>query len=165
MPGVHKNKTIAFRPDEWERIIIEEKAVLSGMNKKDFIAKSCIYSNICVVGSKVNIKKILDEIQEMKYSLTEISSSISVGDFPLSAECFMEMSLRYISACSIIIDILDGAAYLFDKKPPHRGSVLEREEHLRQLFESIENPVENGTLIQDGSILGQKKCDGGDETQ
>ena len=165
MTGVHKNKTIAFRPDEWERIIIEEKAVLSGMNKKDFIAKSCIYSNICVVGSKVNIKKILDEIQEMKYSLTEISSSISVGDFPLSDECFMEMSLRYISACSIIIDILDGAAYLFDKKPPHRGSVLEREEHLRQLFESIENPVENGTLIQDGSILGQKKCDGGDETQ
>ena len=26
MPGVHKNKTIAFRPEEWERIIIEEKA-------------------------------------------------------------------------------------------------------------------------------------------
>lgn len=165
MPGVHKNKTIAFRPDEWERIIIEEKAVLSGMNKKDFIAKSCIYSNICVVGSKVNIKKILDEIQEMKYSLTEISSSISAGDFPLSDESFTEMSLRYISACSIIIDILDGAAYLFDKKPPHRGSVLEREEHLKQLLETIENPVENGTLIQDGSILGQKKCDGGDETQ
>ena len=32
MPGVHKNKTIAFRPEEWERIIIEEKAPLS---KKD----------------------------------------------------------------------------------------------------------------------------------
>ena len=60
MPGVHKNKTIAFRPEEWERIIIEEKVALSGMNKKDFIAKSCIYSNICVVGSKVNIKKILE---------------------------------------------------------------------------------------------------------
>ena len=165
MPGVHKNKTIAFRPDEWERIIIEEKAALSGMDKKDFIAKSCIYSNICVVGSKVNIKKILDEIQEMKYSLTEISSSISAGDFPLSDESFREMSLRYISACSIIIDILDEAAYLFDKKPPYRGSVLEREEHLKQLFDSIENPVENGTLIQDGSILGQKNCDGGDETQ
>ena len=44
MPGVHKNKTIAFRPEEWERIIIEEKAALSGMSKKDFIAKSCIYS-------------------------------------------------------------------------------------------------------------------------
>ncbi len=91
MPGVHKNKTIAFRPEEWERIIIEEKAALSGMSKKDFIAKSCIYSNICVVGSKVNIKKILDTIQEMKYSLTEISSSISAGDFPLSEETFANL--------------------------------------------------------------------------
>lgn len=165
MPGVHKNKTIAFRPEEWERIIIEEKAALSGMSKKDFIAKSCIYSNICVVGSKVNIKKILDTIQEMKYSLTEISSSISAGDFPLSEETFTEMSLRYVSVCSMIIDILDGASYLFDKKPPFRGSVLEREEHLKQLLESIGNPDNDGTPIQDGSIMGQKKCDGGDETQ
>ena len=164
MPGVHKNKTIAFRPEEWERIIIEEKAALSGMSK-NFIAKSCIYSNICVVGSKVNIKKILDTIQEMKYSLIEISSSISAGDFPLSEETFTEMSLRYVSVCSMIIDILDGASYLFDKKPPFRGSVLEREEHLKQLLESIGNQVKDGTPIQDGSIMGQKKCDGGDETQ
>lgn len=78
---------------------------------------------------------------------------------------FTEMSLRYVSLCSIIIDILDGASYLFDKKPPFRGSVLEREEHLKQLLESIGNPVKDGTPIQDGSIMGQKKCDGGDETQ
>lgn len=101
----------------------------------------------------------------MKYSLIEISSSISAGDFPLSEETFTEMSLRYVSVCSMIIDILDGASYLFDKKPPFRGSVLEREEHLKQLLESIGNQVKDGTPIQDGSIMGQKKCDGGDETQ
>ena len=43
--------------------------------------------------------------------------------------------------------------------------VLKREEHLKQLLESIGNPVKNGTPIQDGAIMGQKKCDGGDETQ
>lgn len=40
MPGVHKNKTIAFRPEEWERIIIEEKAALSGMSKKDLLLRA-----------------------------------------------------------------------------------------------------------------------------
>lgn len=37
MPGVHKNNTISFRPSEWERINIEERAALSGMAKKDFM--------------------------------------------------------------------------------------------------------------------------------
>lgn len=40
MPGIHKNNTISFRPSEWERINIEERAALSGMTKKDFIAHS-----------------------------------------------------------------------------------------------------------------------------
>ena len=37
MPGIHKNKTVAFRPSKCERIMIEEKALLSGLTKKDFI--------------------------------------------------------------------------------------------------------------------------------
>lgn len=58
MPGVHKNNTISFRPSEWERINIEERAALSGMAKKDFITRSCIYSNICVVGKKIIFRKL-----------------------------------------------------------------------------------------------------------
>lgn len=34
MPSVHKNNTISFRPSEWERINIEERAALSGMAKR-----------------------------------------------------------------------------------------------------------------------------------
>lgn len=74
MPGVHKNNTISFRPSEWERINIEERAALSGMAKKDFITRSCIYSNICVVGTKNNIQKIVDAVEEMKNVVNEIAS-------------------------------------------------------------------------------------------
>lgn len=146
MPGIHKNKTIAFRPDEWERIIIEEKAALSGMTKKDFIAKSCIYSRICVVGSKENIKKIVNTVQEIKYTMSEISSSIAAGDFPMSDETFTEMVMRYYASCNVIVEILNSAAYLFDKEPPDQSSVLKREERLKQLLSSLESSDEVGDI-------------------
>lgn len=141
MPGVHKNNTISFRPSEWERILIEERAALSGMNKKDFIARSCIYSNICVVGKKENIQKIIDALQEVKYTMQEISSSINTGDFPLSEDSFKEMSMHYYAICLTIVEILDGASYLFNKEKPNVGSVEEKEERLKQLLDSLTSPV------------------------
>lgn len=140
----HKNKTISFRPDEWERVIIEEKAALSGMKKKDFIARSCIYSNVCVVGSRDNIKKIVDTVQEVRYTMSEISSSIATGDFPLSEDTFNEMVMRYYAVCNAIVEILDGAAYLFDKEPSDSSSVLKRTERLQQLLSSLESPNQLG---------------------
>ena len=148
MPGIHKNKTVAFRPSKCERIMIEEKAALSGLTKKDFIARSCINSRICVVGSSENIKYILDAVREMRYSLIEIGERISsekpaegggnAGELPLSNDSFAEMSLRYAILCSIIVDILDGSAYLFDKEAPERISASERLAHIEELIASVE---------------------------
>ena len=149
MPGIHKNKTVAFRPSKCERIMIEEKALLSGLTKKDFITRSCINSKICVVGSMENIRYILDAIREMRYSLIGMGERLSseklaegggnAGEFPFSNNSFIEMSLRYAILCSIIIvDILGGSAYLFDKEAPERVSTSERLAHLEQLIASVE---------------------------
>ena len=51
---------------------------------------------------------------------------------------FAEMSLRYAIICSIIVDILDGSAYLFDKKAPERDSASERLARTEQLIASVE---------------------------
>ena len=148
MPGIHKNKTVAFRPSKCERIMIEEKAALSGLTKKDFIARSCINSRICVVGSRENIQYILDAVREMRYSLIEIGEKLSsgkliagegkAGELPLSNDSFAEMSLRYAVLCSIIVHILDGSAYLFDKEAPERISASERLAHIEELIASVE---------------------------
>ena len=115
MPGIHKNKKVAFRPSKRARIMIEEKALLSGLTKKDFMTRSCINSKICVVGSMENIRYILDAIKEMRYSLIEIAERLSseklaegggnAGEPPLSNDTLIEMSLRYAILCSIIVDI------------------------------------------------------------
>ena len=51
---------------------------------------------------------------------------------------FAEMSLRYAILCSIIVDILDGSAYLFDKEAPERISASERLAHIEELIASVE---------------------------
>lgn len=52
MPGKHKNPAISFRPTEYERIQIETRIAMSGMQKRQYIVRACIYSNIVVVGKK-----------------------------------------------------------------------------------------------------------------
>ena len=138
MPGIHKNRTLSFRPSDWERNIIEEKAAMSGWAKKDFIARSCIYSSICVVGNKKNIQRIVDSLEEVRNVMVEISSRITTGDFPMSEDDFEVMAKRYLALCSAIVDIADGASYLFGVDNPKPSSVFEKQEHLKQLLESID---------------------------
>ena len=117
MPGKHKNPTIAFRPSGWQRALIEERAAMSGHYKKDFIARSCIYSNIVVVGNQVNIKRIVDALQEMQCTMKEIVRQLQSGDFSLSGDAYKEMKEDFLAMAITAVDIVNGAAYLFDKLP------------------------------------------------
>ena len=115
MPGKHKNPTIAFRPSDWQRALIEERAAMSGHYKKDYIARSCIYSNIVVVGNPINIKRIVDALQEMQYTMKEIVRQLQSDDFSLSEDTYRKMKEDYLAMTITVVDIVNGAAYLFDK--------------------------------------------------
>lgn len=101
----------------WQRALIEERAALSGYHKKDFIARSCIYSNIVVVGKQENIKRIVDSLREMQYVMREIARQLQSGDFSLSEDAYKEMKEDYLAMAVTVVDIVNGAAYLFDKSP------------------------------------------------
>lgn len=101
----------------WQRALIEERAALSGYHKKDFIARSCIYSNIVVVGKQENIKRIVDSLQEMQYVMREIARQLQSGDFSLSEDAYKEMKEDYLAMAVTVVDIVNGAAYLFYKSP------------------------------------------------
>ena len=108
MPGKHKNPTIAFRPSAWERAIIEQRAALSGMHKKDFIARSCIYSNIVVVGKRENIQRIVDAVQEMQIEMRELVRQMQSGGFSLSNEGYDELKEDYLAFAVTVLDIVNG---------------------------------------------------------
>ena len=55
MSSKHKNPTISFRITDAERKQIEARILASGMMKKDYFIRSCIYNRIYVVGKKETI--------------------------------------------------------------------------------------------------------------
>jgi len=152
MSGKHKEPTIAFRPSAWERAIIEQKAVLSGMHKKDFIARSCIYSNIVVVGKQENVQRIVDALQEMQMVMKEIAGQIQSGDFTLSNDSYEEWKRDYLVLAITVVDIVNGATYLFEKEVPQNQRNWKGKLELEQLRHAIGHSVsENGIIERKGN--------------
>lgn len=83
---------------------------MSGLYKKDFIVRSCIYSNICMVGKKENIERIVDSVEEMQITMKEIVSQLSAGDFSVSEESYEEFRNDMLALAVTVVDILNGAA-------------------------------------------------------
>ena len=139
MPSHHKgHPTIAFRPSVWARAIIEERAALSGLYKKDFITRSCVYSTIVIVGKAENIQRIVDKVDEMRITMNEIAGQIQSGDFVLSDESYAELKEDYLALAITLVDILDGAAYLFEKEPPKNRRNYKAELELEQYRHILE---------------------------
>ncbi|MCR5753449.1 MAG: hypothetical protein K6G30_01375, partial [Acetatifactor sp.] len=113
MPGIHRNPTIAFRVDGWQRELIDQRATLSGMLKCDFIASSCIYSNIVVTGTKENIDRIVDAARNLRSSMSFIAGQYLSGNYSMPKEAYAEMELEFLALVVTIVDILDGASYLY----------------------------------------------------
>ncbi len=63
----------------------------SGLYKKDFIARSCIYSNIVVVGTKQRVQYLVEELRETQIVMKEITEQILSGDFYISGEDYKEL--------------------------------------------------------------------------
>ena len=143
MPSHHKgHPTIAFRPSEWARALIDERASLSGLYKKDFITRSCVYSNIVIVGKEENIQRIVDAVQELRTVMIEIAGQIQSGDFILSDESYEELKQDYLALAITLVEILDGAAYLFDKTPPENRRNYKAELELEDLRAVLERDID-----------------------
>ena len=89
MSGTHKYPTISFRISPREREAIEAKIFASGMKKKDYFVRSCIYNRVCVVGKKETVYQIVERLQEMENRLVEWRSKLiakSRGLLPKKSE-------------------------------------------------------------------------------
>lgn len=112
------------------RAIIEQRGALSGIYKKDFVTRSCVYSNIVVVGKKENLQRIVDALQEMQMVMKEIARQTQFGDFSLSEKSYQELEEDKLAVT--VVDILDRAAYLFEKELPSKQRNWKAELELEQ---------------------------------
>ena len=76
MSNIHKNPTISFRPTPYERKEIEARIKASGLPKRIFYTRSCLYDRICVVGKKETILPLVDEIELLYHRLLDLEQSI-----------------------------------------------------------------------------------------
>lgn len=120
MSNQHKHPTISFRISEAERKQIEARILASGMMKKDYFVGSCIYNRICVVGKKETIYPLVQTVNALYLQLLEMHKAFvgycqdqNPDNLPTSNE-IAELQTSYNNMLSAIIDLLDGAKYLWE---------------------------------------------------
>ncbi len=128
MSGTHKYPTISLRISPRERQEIEAKIFASGMKKKDYFIRSCIYNRVCVVGKKETVYQIVEKLQDMEKHLTELAEDFTENKAEFTAQELEETKESYLDLIKAVLWMLDGAKYLWQaKKIPRRI----RPEHFR----------------------------------
>ena len=84
------------------------------------LRRSCIYNRICVVGKKENIYPLVQTVNalylqllEMQKAFTECCEHQTLNNLPTSDE-IKELQTDYNNMLTAIIDLLDGAKYLWE---------------------------------------------------
>ncbi len=116
MPGTHKNPTISFHISDYERREIDAKVKASGMLKKDYFVRSCIYNRVCVVGKKETIYVLVEELQKMYQGMQQLQEQFLSADIKITNDKMYELQKDYEYMLKAIIWMLDGAKYLWESK-------------------------------------------------
>lgn len=125
MSGTHKYPTISFRISPRERQEIEAKILVSGMKKKDYFIRSCIYNRVCVVGKKETVYQIVEKLQGMENHMAELSQQINEEKPDITVGEIRELQETYEDMLKAILWMLDGAKYLWqgaNEKSPDSGN-------------------------------------------
>mgnify|MGYP003185536099 FL=1 len=113
MIGVHKYPTISFRISPREREEIEAKILASGLSKKDYFVRSCIYNRVCVVGKKELVYQLVEELKVMQTNIREVTEQFEKTEIALTPEGVKDMRNDCLDMLKAILWVLDGAKYLW----------------------------------------------------
>ena len=118
MSNQHKHPTISFRISDAERKQIEARILASGMMKKDYFVRSCIHNRICVVGKKETIYPLVQTVNALYLQLLEMQKAFTTPnctpDTLPPSEAIKDLHIEYTNMLTAIIDLLDGAKYLWE---------------------------------------------------
>ena len=87
------------------------------MKKQDYFVRSCIYIRICVVGKRETIYPLVQTVHALYLQLLEMQkafTSTSTSDMLPSSDEIKEVQTEYTTMLTAIIDLLDGAKYLWE---------------------------------------------------
>lgn len=62
------------------------------------------------MGKQENVKRIVDALQEMQYTMKEIARQLESGDFPLSDDGYRKMKEGYLAIAITVVENLEESA-------------------------------------------------------
>ena len=94
-----------------------------------------------VTGTEENIQRIIDALIETQNTMKTIAGELSSGDLYLRVEEFEKLRCNVLALAVTVVDILDGAAYLFNKSPPKERKDWKIELEQEALRDAIKNEL------------------------
>ena len=123
MSKTHKYPTISFHISDHDRREIAARAKASGMLKKDYLVRSCIYNRVCVVGKKETVYELVKCVRQMQEDMHRLAEEfyregrIKGKMSPIDGteyEELEELAFDYVAMLNAVITVLDGAKYLWE---------------------------------------------------
>ena len=122
MSNQHKHPTISFSISDAERKQTEARILALSMMKKDYFVRSCIYNRICVVCKKETIYPLVQTVNALYLQLLNMQKAFiecckhPTLNNPTTSDKITELQTDYNNVFTVIIDLLDGAKYLWEGK-------------------------------------------------
>ncbi len=83
------------------------------------------------------MQRIIGEVQEMRDVMNDIAGQMMSGNFALSDKSFQEMKEEYLALAVAIVDVLDGAAYLFGYGVSEGSPKWKAREDIKDLVDAV----------------------------
>ena len=118
-----QQSAFVFLPEKGKKL--RRRFLVSGMSKKDYFVRSCIYNRVCVVGRKELIYQLVEELKIMQTNIREVTEQFEQKEVTLSSEGLQDMRNDCLDMLKAILWMLNGAKYLWqdgNEKSPDSGN-------------------------------------------
>ena len=65
---------------------MEAKIIASGLSKKDYFVRSCIYNRVCVAGKKELVYQLVEELKVIQTNIREVTEQFEKTEIAITPE-------------------------------------------------------------------------------
>lgn len=95
------------------------------------------------MGKRQRIQYLIEELREMQIVMKEIAEQMLFGDFSMTEDSYKEMKADYLAFIITMVDILNGAAYLFEQVPRTDNRYWKEQQEIQEYSEALKKEIAN----------------------
>lgn len=100
-----RNRTISFRVSETEAQELEARIEVSGLAKNQYYLHSCLYGRIVVVGSRQNVDRLVECVQDMELMLKILLEEAENGNVKETSREIQRVKEEYCAMLKALLEL------------------------------------------------------------